>query len=137
MFKPTPMFKATQLTRPRRAFTLVELLVVIGIIALMIALLLPSLNKARASAKKVQCAANLRSIGQALVMYSNDSRGWRVPVGLWNEKDDGTIDDTLGRFKSLGTNVAPPLRWPNVVLKMNPVGAPNDMNAYNTQYVND
>ena len=61
-------------SRCRRAFTLVELLVVVGLITVLIAILLPVLGKAREAANRAKCAANLRSIGQALTMYTQQYR---------------------------------------------------------------
>jgi prepilin-type N-terminal cleavage/methylation domain-containing protein len=66
--------------RRRHGFTLVELLVVIGIIALLVSILLPTLNRARESARRTKCLANLRSIGQFVNMYANAFKG-QIPIG--------------------------------------------------------
>jgi prepilin-type N-terminal cleavage/methylation domain-containing protein len=60
--------------RPGRAFTLTELLVVVGIISVLIALLLPALSKARASGQSVSCLSNLRQIMMAFHLYAGDNR---------------------------------------------------------------
>jgi prepilin-type N-terminal cleavage/methylation domain-containing protein len=65
--------------RRRLAFTLIELLVVISIISLLMAVLLPSLGKAREQARRAACMANLRSIGQGIFLYAHDHDGRLVP----------------------------------------------------------
>src|SRR5262245_29932747 len=65
----------------RNGFTLVELLVVIGIIAVLISILLPALNQAREAAKRTQCLSNLRSLGQAMYLYAHRYKD-QVPLGF-------------------------------------------------------
>ena len=76
------MSDATQ-TRCRFAFSLVELLVVIGIIGVVAALLLTAVSRARSSAQRVACMSNLRQIGQAFVAYATDHNGsFPAPAGV-------------------------------------------------------
>jgi prepilin-type processing-associated H-X9-DG protein/prepilin-type N-terminal cleavage/methylation domain-containing protein len=95
-----------------RAFSLVELLVVIGIIAVLIALLMPMLANARVAARTVACQSNMRQLGQALMMYANLNNGWLIPV----REEPSAVGGVVG----FGTLLPPSERWPVKVFKITP-----------------
>jgi prepilin-type N-terminal cleavage/methylation domain-containing protein/prepilin-type processing-associated H-X9-DG protein len=82
--------------RKNRAFTLVELLVVIGIIALLVAILLPALSTARRNANTVKCLSNLRQIGTATQMYAGDYKG-AIPV-VRQDYPDPDIGGAISKY---------------------------------------
>ena len=93
--------------KSKKAFTLIELLVVVAIIALLIAILLPSLARAREMARRSMCASNLRQIGLAMIQYaqSNNESFPKVPAPEGNNAVMGTNGsdgpDANGRFRNL------------------------------------
>ena len=88
----------------RSAFTLIEMLVVIAIIAILVAILSPTISRAMENAKTTQCLSNIRQVGLALTNYAVDNRGYLPPVGSWGGQNVPTWFNTIAPY--LGSDVA-------------------------------
>jgi prepilin-type N-terminal cleavage/methylation domain-containing protein len=96
--------------RGRGAFTLVELLVVIGIIGLLLGILLPALSVARTRARDIKCASNLRQLVMATVMYFNEHKTYPTPPQL--SAFGGPVP--IASDERLLNEIGPYLKWPTV-----------------------
>jgi prepilin-type N-terminal cleavage/methylation domain-containing protein/prepilin-type processing-associated H-X9-DG protein len=116
--------------RFRTGFTLTELLVVIGIIGLLVALLLPALNKARRQAYTIKCASNMREIALSMLMYISDNHGILMPAsvsatGIPNNYQYGCF--WAAELVHLGYINAPPLVINTATSTVTP---PDDMGVF-------
>src|SRR4029079_18411533 len=100
------------------AFTLIELLVVVAIIAILAALLLPTLAKAKQKSERTTCANNLKQLAQGIQMYADDHRD-RLPGPIWPalyDTYDDLYDTRLPYFIATYFGMPPPSRTPRTLL---------------------
>jgi prepilin-type N-terminal cleavage/methylation domain-containing protein len=109
-----------------RAFTLVELLVVMGIIAVLIGVLLPTLGRARGAANRVACLSNVKQLYNGILMYCNDNHGWFPTCGyasntsymqypddwIWWQANRKLDDSAVAKYVGKGESLKRLLRCP-------------------------
>jgi prepilin-type N-terminal cleavage/methylation domain-containing protein/prepilin-type processing-associated H-X9-DG protein len=114
--------------RSRRGFTLVELLVVIGIIALLISILLPALNKAREASQVAKCLSNLRQLGAAAASYTTENKGYLVPADIY---DPALASEPNGRvWSDTWATILVGLKYLNYPSNVDPTRPPADDNVF-------
>lgn len=111
-------------TQTSRAFTLVELLVVIGIIALLISILLPVLGKAQEQARRTQCLSNIRQMGMAFDLYTHDSKG---KAFYYRNSKETFWMNVLKKYQNNNIKIR---LCPNASEPANPMGWGNVFNAW-------
>jgi len=134
-----PFRRQRHRTAGRIGFTLVELLVVIGIIALLVAILLPSLNRAREQARSVQCLSNLRQLSIAIVNYTNENHYLMLggaegpPQKIWDWiywDNTAPFNDLsqapLAKYLGINSSTAAPVAGDNPTLSANVFRCPSD-----------
>jgi prepilin-type processing-associated H-X9-DG protein/prepilin-type N-terminal cleavage/methylation domain-containing protein len=101
----------TNLKRPmRRGFTVVELLVVVGVLAVLAAMLMPAMNKARAAARSLRCQSQLRTIGQGFQMYATTYSNFLPPVNSYVSYNAQGTSKNYGMYNAIGPYVGMP-QW--------------------------
>ena len=139
------MFKSRQINR-RQGFTIVELLVVIGIVVVLVALLLPVLTKGAGAARSIVCTSNLRSLGQLASLYADGNRGWLPPVGYppngpvltnpyWFEEIMGVMGRQLSDYPPVGSLEFGIWRCPENAVATRPESS-KDGEEYNSYTIN-